>query len=81
MQGPKIDFEAIDKEIEADKVAQVAQAAAGEDPPALEKGNDAPPAQFYYLLFFFLGCPASFGAIEQFTTFSYIYVFTLFAFM
>jgi len=40
-------FEAINKDIEADEVAQVAQVAAitSEDPPELEKdGNDAPTA-------------------------------------
>ena len=38
-----LDFEAIDKEIEADRVAQVATII-GEDPPELEKdGNDASP--------------------------------------
>ena len=42
-----LDFEAIDKEIEVDKVVQAAQATAsvGEDPPVPEKGgNDAPKA-------------------------------------
>ena len=42
-----LDFEAIDKEIEADKAVQAAQATAsvGEDPPVPEKGgNDAPKA-------------------------------------
>ena len=36
-----LDFEAIDKEIEADKAAQ---AAAAEDLPAPKKEDDAPPA-------------------------------------
>ena len=42
-----MDFKAIDKEIEADKAVQAAQATAsvGEDPPVPEKGgNDAPKA-------------------------------------
>ena len=38
-----LDFEAIDKEINADEVAQAGQAAAGEDPLASKKGNDTPP--------------------------------------
>ena len=39
-----LDFETVDKEIEANKVAQVVQAP-GEDPPEADKGgNDAPPA-------------------------------------
>ena len=47
--GPKkdledLDFEPIDKEIEADNVAQSAQATTSEDPSASEKGNDAPPS-------------------------------------
>ena len=37
-----LDFEAIDKEIEADKAAQAA--AAAEDLPAPKKEDDAPPA-------------------------------------
>ena len=46
--GPRIDledldFEAVDKEIESDEAAQVAQAP-GEDPPKADKGgDDAPP--------------------------------------
>ena len=36
-----LDFEAIDKEIEADEAAQ---AAAAEDPPTPKKEDDAPPA-------------------------------------
>ena len=42
-----LDFEAIDKEIKADKAVQAAQAtaSAGEDPPMLKKGGtDAPKA-------------------------------------
>ena len=42
-----LDFEVIDREIEADEVVQVAQAttSAGEDPPVPERGgNDAPEA-------------------------------------
>jgi len=42
-----LDFEAIDKEIKADKAMQAAQATAfaGEDPPMPEKGGtDAPEA-------------------------------------
>ena len=50
--GPRVDledldFEAIDKEIEADEAAQASQAAAcaGDNPPKSDKdGNDAPVA-------------------------------------
>ena len=40
-----LDFEAVDKEIEADKAAQVAQAsvASGEDPLEANKGGDDAP--------------------------------------
>ena len=42
-----LDFEAVDKEMEADEAAQAAQASVtiGEDPPEVDKGgDDAPPA-------------------------------------
>jgi len=39
-----LDFEAIDKEIEVDKTAQAARAAAAEDPLVPEKEDNAPPA-------------------------------------
>ena len=80
--GPGLDledleFEAIDKEIEANEAAQVSQAAAvaGDDPLESEKdGNDAPTTSLYYLFLsffffsFFFGCPACFGAFERITT-------------
>ena len=48
-----LDFEAIDKEIEANEAAQAAQVAATEDPPAVEKEDDAPPSFFFGLLCMF----------------------------
>ena len=54
-----LDFEAVDKEIEVDKVAQATQVVAtiGEDPLGVEKdGDDIPPSRFY-CFFFLLGMP------------------------
>ena len=59
--GPRVDledldFEAMDKEIEADEATQASQAApaAGDDPQDLEKDvEDAPASQFHYYSLFF----------------------------
>lgn len=62
-----MDFEAVDKEIEADEAAQAVQAS-GKDPSVVDKGGDDAPLTLSGFTFedtshhpfFFFGCPVCF---------------------
>ena len=68
----ELDFEAVDKEIEADKAAQAAQAAAstGEDPPEADKVDENAPQLVCFRLLdnLYLDALLVLGFFEQFAT-------------
>ena len=77
-----LDFEAVNKEIEADEAAQAAQAS-GEDPPVVDKGGDDAPLTWSGFtfedasLFFFFWVPCMFFGLsyEQYFCVWYVLVF------